>query len=110
MEVVFYVQGSLDSPYKVAFLKEGGNLKVSCQCRAGQFGTMCKHRLDIVVGSYGDVVPELSADVSKVKDLMEGTELESLVLEYVASDKELTALKKRHAGLKKNLAKIAGRG
>jgi uncharacterized Zn finger protein len=49
----FLVQGSAAEPYKVIFkLRDDKNLSAYCTCQAGQKGTHCKHRINILRGEY----------------------------------------------------------
>lgn len=50
--------------YDVIFLLEDGVLFVACNCKAGIFGTACKHRMTLLSGD-----PKLLADPSQAKDL-----------------------------------------
>ena len=49
----FLVQGSSAEPYET-FVQAGKELSASCTCQAGQNGSHCKHRLNILEGSQYD--------------------------------------------------------
>lgn len=64
-------------PYTVEFFVEEGMFKATCDCRAGIFGQLCKHRIELMAGdenrlydlSQKDQLKEVLALVSELKPL-----------------------------------------
>lgn len=69
------VQGSAVEPYTIALQQHDGGVSVTCNCRAGSFGKLCKHKVQVVKeeledsnifsqllrdAGYGDLIGELS--------------------------------------------------
>lgn len=54
--LTFQVQGSAAVPYTVAFWKEGDNITARCNCTAGRFKALCKHRLAVLAGDISHVL------------------------------------------------------
>ena len=56
-EKTFRIQGSEDEPYHVVVRRfDSGNLGIACNCRAGVGGTLCKHRVRLLMGSDEGIV------------------------------------------------------
>lgn len=94
----FLVQGSEPSPYKVVFRKDGGNLKATCNCKAGVNGMLCKHRLSILDGDKGAVVSENPDQVVEVASWLAGSNVADAISEVVsleAQKKQIEAKIKR---------------
>lgn len=79
------VQGSADIPYTVALKQHENGVSVTCNCKAGIFGKLCKHKIQVVSeeltassplaqslldAGYGELISELStleSELAKVK-------------------------------------------
>lgn len=48
-EYIFKVQGSQPKPYTVICQETEGSLTIKCNCQAGSFGKLCKHKKEIVL-------------------------------------------------------------
>ena len=49
-ELTLHVKGSSSDPYELTFIKDGDSLTALCNCPAGTFGNLCKHRVAILDG------------------------------------------------------------
>ena len=106
MKISIRAKSSSGDPYNVEFLVESSKLSVFCDCRAGQFGQLCKHKTELLAGdksrlfseSDAPLLDELGAVVTRAGQLHE------LSVQIAESEKmirgEQAALKK----VKKDLA------
>ena len=104
MNYRFKIQGSSDLPYDVAFERTGDNLRASCSCPAGQNGTHCKHRLNLLNGVVDDLVSENINEVSHLKGLLETTDVQAAMTLLTEAEKRFVAVKREVAKAKKQLA------
>jgi hypothetical protein len=98
--------GSRDEPYNVTFTQaEDGSLTVWCDCRAGEFGQLCKHKRALVSNE-----PSMLYDKNQVKSLgrvsewVKATAYLEIIHEIIQTEKELEKSKKV---LKDTKAKLA---
>jgi hypothetical protein len=110
MKSVYFVKGSSDEPYEIAFLKEGDALRVSCDCKAGQNNTLCKHRLGLLAGASDNVDLHKSSSLDDIKKMLEGSVLVDVYQKYLDTCHELERIKKIHSIQKKALARIMKSG
>ena len=50
MKISIKAKSSSGDPYNVEFLVESNKLSVFCDCRAGQFSQLCKHKTELLAG------------------------------------------------------------
>ena len=70
-------KSSRSEPYDVDFLFENGRLSVYCNCKAGIFGRLCKHKTELIVGdesrlfniSDKDKMTQLRSIISRVPEV-----------------------------------------
>jgi len=48
--IIIAAKGTSEPYYEVTFKNIGGSISVKCQCRAGEFTQLCKHKLALVRG------------------------------------------------------------
>ncbi|MEZ5850389.1 MAG: hypothetical protein R3D68_07045 [Hyphomicrobiaceae bacterium] len=104
----FVVRGSSGNDYSVTFARAGNNLTATCTCPAGQAGTHCKHRLDILGGIIDGIVSGNESDVGAITEMLAGTDVETALRELndaVENEKSAKAIVSR---AKKKLARCLG--
>ena len=101
----FLVQGSASEPYQVSFKKDGKKLSAYCTCPAGENGTHCKHRFNILKGSGKAIVSENSADVAEVASWLPGTDVEAAMKVVNELEKKSNQIKQELSAAKKKLAR-----
>lgn len=104
-ELVFFVQGSANEPYKVTFRKTGNNLSAYCSCPAGDNGQYCKHRFNILGGFSDCIVSGNGDDVAVVASWLPGTDVESAMNDVMNAEEQFEIAKHNLAAAKKQLAK-----
>lgn len=102
----FLVQGSSLEPYEVTFYFEGQNITVSCTCQAGEFGQICKHRINILNDDSSKIVSGNKTEINEVRQKIKGTPLESKLTQLNYEEMQFEMFKKKLATTKKEIAKI----
>lgn len=104
-EITFLVQGSAADPYEVRFVNRGnGNLSAYCTCMAGQKGTFCKHRINILKGETRGIVESNLEDVKTVASWLPDTDIEIAIKNVEKAEDELDIAKSVLAKAKKRLS------
>jgi len=104
-ELAIQVKGSSADPYKLIFIKDGDSLTALCDCPAGSFGNVCKHRVAILDGDAGAVLEEDAAKVAIVVEWLAGTDVETALADMRAADVDGEKSKSEKAALKRVLAR-----
>ncbi|WCE30492.1 SWIM zinc finger family protein [Vibrio sp. SCSIO 43137] len=95
----FFIQGSAKQPYKVVIeSSETSVVKVTCDCQAGIFGKLCKHKVQIL--------QEVISTESELSNCLNNSGYSSLVADYSLQEKELKQAKSKLDKTKKSLAKL----
>ena len=105
--VLFAKSSSRDEPYSVKFtLSEDGSLSVWCDCRAGEFGQLCKHKRALAPND-----PSMLYDKSQIEELaqvnewVQTTDYAEMIGEIIATEKEIERSKKILKNAKAKLAR-----
>ena len=100
----FQIQGSEDEPYRVIVRRfDSGSLGVSCNCRAGTVGTLCKHRVRLLLGSDEGIVHG-SEHLQTVMEWFAGSELLRAVESMREIEKRIEADRKTLKTMKADIA------
>lgn len=67
MKLTIQAKSSGQEPYNVEFLVEEDRLSVYCNCQAGNFGKLCKHKTELLAGDASRLFDE--TEVSKLEQL-----------------------------------------
>jgi len=105
MKSEYYVQGSAATPYLLSLERTMDRLTISCSCKAGVNNTLCKHRLALLSGNFVGASAAPGSTLDGIRDLVNGSDIESLYQEFLVIDRELGELKARHGKTKKLLAR-----
>jgi len=107
-ELAFTVQGE-HGTYNVIFQREGDNMRASCTCPAGINKQYCKHRFALMRGEGNAVISDNRHDVTKIPEMLKGTDVEKALIDLAESEKvyerQVKAAKGALAEKKKTLAK-----
>lgn len=101
----FMVEGSKGDEYRIIFERDGDNLNAYCSCPAGDSGTYCKHRFALMDGEVEDLLSDNETDVTILKEMMAGTDVERIYKEVVATQAEYDKIGQRLKAIKKELAR-----
>lgn len=115
-KIVIPVMGDSGSRYECTLVASGGRLALHCTCQAGEKGTLCKHRVELLAGNYkraeasgapGERLREFAA-------LLEGSGLArdcAIVGARIAeAEKKAAEIKKEISTAKKQLARLMDEG
>ena len=91
--------------YNVSVVRNGANLTCTCTCPAGQKGTACKHRLGILSGSSTGVTGGDINRIESIPGIMQGTDVESALINVSTLEDQIAALKKQITAAKKALGR-----
>ena len=80
-ELIFEIKGSSKDPYEVIFIKDGDSLTAICNCPAGTYSNVCKHRVNILDGSAKSIVSDNADQVPTVVAWLAGTDVEAALVE-----------------------------
>ena len=78
----FQVQGSNENTYEIVFVAKDNSLTALCDCKAGQMGSFCKHRVNILEGSTAGIISDNEAEVEQVCQWLKNTPLEAALEHY----------------------------
>lgn len=105
-QLTLLVKGSSSDPYELTFIKDEASLTALCDCPAGTFGNLCKHRVAILDGDAGAVVESDADKVGRVVEWLIGTDVQEALAEMRAVEASDNASKPDLAAAKKKLAKV----
>jgi len=103
-ELIISVKGSSADPYELTFIKDGDSLTALCNCPAGTFGNLCKHRVAILDGDAAAVVDDAGKTGTIVKWLG-GTDVEAALAELRKVEASKESSKPELVAAKRQLAK-----
>ena len=104
-ELTLLVKGSSADPYELTFIKDGASLTALCNCPAGIFGSLCKHRVAVLDGDDAAVVDDHANKLSQVVAWLTGTDVEAALVALRDVEASNTAPKSHLTAAKKTLSK-----
>jgi uncharacterized Zn finger protein len=104
-ELTLLVKGSSADPYELTFIKDGASLTALCNCPAGTFGNLCKHRVAILDGDGAAAVDDDAVKISQVVAWLAGTDVEVALAQLRDVETSDTATKSDLMVAKKALSK-----
>jgi len=109
MNINFEVLSSDGSTvYNVSVEMNRGKVRAACSCKAGEFGKLCKHQIEILSGQTGLLVSpnnEVKSELSKFVLEILDTDCANYLSEMLAADAEMKEQKKRLDSAKRKLEK-----
>ena len=90
--------------YTVDFELGNGKLIVQCDCPAGAFGKLCKHKLQLLAGDLVNLAnPAQEDDYREVMNWIRQSPLPNMIDQVSLFEKDLEKIKIHLSRLKKNL-------
>ena len=86
-QATFKVRGSAPEPYELTFIKDGNSLTALCTCPAGEFGNICKHRINILDGKTESIASGNEDEVARIRSWLAGSDVESALGELRAAER-----------------------
>lgn len=81
--------------YEINVNNVDGTFAISCNCKAGEMGMMCKHRVAVITGEYGKIIDIENPENFTVKDATKFIADQGITERYLTLTKELIELQKR---------------
>jgi uncharacterized Zn finger protein len=104
-ELTLQVKGSSSDPYELIFIKDGDSLTALCNCPAGTYGNLCKHRVAVLDGDGAAVIDDDAAKIASVVEWLIGTDVESALAELRVVEADKDSSKPDLVAAKRKLAK-----
>jgi uncharacterized Zn finger protein len=104
-ELTLHVKGSSSDPYELTFIKDGDSLTALCDCPAGTFGNVCKHRVAILDGDSTAVIDDDVGKSGTIVEWLAGTDVESALAELREVEARKNLSKPDLLAAKRKLAK-----
>lgn len=112
MKVTVLAKSSGTKPYEVEFTVDGNTLVVFCNCQAGSFGKLCKHKTELLAGDKSRLYAE--SEVSKFERVQEivrtAPELVRLAEDIAESESIVSTVQAKLKKSKKRLETALKRG
>lgn len=111
-DITFLAKSSSgEGPYKVDFINEQGRLIIKCNCPAGRFGKLCKHKMRLVKGDYEILFDENQAEqLDQIQDIIQKSEYLPLIINISKAEKVIREAEKGLREAKKQVAKAMKNG
>ena len=103
--ITFEVEGSKGDKYDVAFEISGIYANASCSCAAGAKKQYCNHRFALLDGDVSRLLSGNTADVVRLKSLIEGTDLKTAYDRVLQAESILTGAKQALDAARKTLTR-----
>jgi len=104
-QLTLHVKGSSSDPYELTFIKDGSSLTALCNCPAGTFGNLCKHRVAILDGDSTAVVDDDGEKTGVIVEWLIGTDVETALKEMREFEASSESSKPDLVAAKRKLAK-----
>ena len=93
-----------DASYVVQFFFDAGKLSVFCNCSAGEFGKICKHKLSFLAGEKELLSSDDQAEaLIKVQEWCSMSELKMLLASFRAAEDQVATAQATLAAAKKRI-------
>jgi len=111
MKYEFNAKSSGDEPYQVTFIFDNGTLAITCSCKAGIFGKLCKHKTALVTGDSSMLAdPEQSESLKELLNQIPATAYPELIDQMHSAELKADEAKRALQKAKKLLEKAMKNG
>jgi len=102
---IFDIKGSGENEYKVLVSPKGeDSVTISCDCRAGIFGRMCKHKLAVATGDPSLLINSDDSDrLIEIAKKIQSREIGMLFVNLEQARKDQDVAKRKYNKAKKAL-------
>jgi uncharacterized Zn finger protein len=104
--LAFTVEGSRGDEYRIAFEIDREKAAAFCTCQAGNNGLACKHRTGLMDGDVSDLLSGNPEDVTRLRTLLQGTNLAAVYEWAQRAEAAATEAKKELESAKRALSKL----
>ena len=110
-EICLKAKSSSGGNYDVTFQYKDSILFVSCSCKAGIYGNLCKHKIRLLTGDKSILYNQDDAPILlKILESIKQSPYGSLFTEYNDLKKQIENEKEKERKLRQYLEKILGEG
>ena len=105
METTLRIRSSSsDAIYSLQILCEGGNVAIFCDCSAGAYGKLCKHKLAIIANDKTDLEnQDQDENFELAQAWIRGSSLQEMLADIRVAEKEAEGAQAKVKKLKKTL-------
>jgi hypothetical protein len=113
-EIDLLAKSSSMEPHCVTFTFLAGRLSVHCNCEAGIYGKLCKHKVRLLSGDESMLfAKDMKADLAMIQEWVKQTDFPEMVKAFREAETSVEeaqrALKKQRAALEAAMAKGLGK-
>jgi hypothetical protein len=110
-EIRLKAKSSSGGAYDVTFRNEGSLLVVSCPCKAGIYGNLCKHKTQLLNGDESILYSQDDAPaLREVREWVTLSQYAGLLAEYDSLKKQIEDAKEKEGKLRHRIEKMLAEG
>lgn len=112
-QATFEVKSSSGDPYTVEVMVEYGSVTIFCDCKAGEWNKVCKHKTAIMTGDPTLLVKRTEAREEKLRrvaELIQRTDYAEILADLEESEEAMKKAKNRKQTVKRHLEKRMSEG
>lgn len=103
-ETIIKIISSSGEPYDVHFEFSDNKFKVHCNCPAGIYGKLCKHKTNLLDGDSSLLFNKIDYEILKqIKDVVKQSKYTEIISSYNTIKKEIEVAQKKEKKLKEQL-------
>lgn len=97
--------------YSVKIIKQSGKIKIVCDCPAGAYNQICKHKIKILKGDTDILASKLQApQLISASKMLEKTQYYLLLAEINKAEQVVTTAQKNLKNIKKKVGRLMSEG
>jgi hypothetical protein len=103
-KITFKVTSSSGEPYNIQFKFSDNQFTVFCNCQAGIFGKLCKHKIGLLDGDPSLLLDKIDQEkLELVHDLVNKSKYREIISSYNILKKETEEAQKKEKRLKEQI-------
>ncbi len=112
MQITLFAKSSSgNEPYRVDFIQEDGLLSVRCNCAAGVWGQLCKHKTQLLANDDDMLYdPNQREPLNQVAEWVANSQYQKVLAELRESEEDIERAKRKYKAMKIKLATIITEG
>jgi len=109
--IILSAKSSSGDSYDVTFVKKNETLSVSCDCQAGVYGKLCKHKLRLLLGDESMLYdPDQVCDLTIIRQWVIQSEYDKFLSEYTATIDAIEEAKRIEIAIRHKLERVLRAG
>jgi hypothetical protein len=103
-EITIKVISSTDEPYDVHFEFSDNKFKVHCNCLAGIYGKLCKHKIGLLDGDSSILFNKTNCEIlEQINEIVRKSKYTEIMSSYNIIKKEIEVAQKKEKKLKEQI-------